>query len=1145
MSRDEKIRREFCKFITKALVNSLSGESEQYCKFNKPSNVYPIGNIGVYKVSENGNEDSESDDFIAKYSPFSFGAGILVLPKEKCQLSINISFNIYYRVLPSFNIQQEVPEQHTKPVTLYKKLKVHTSTPFRVNLSEVASKGIEKFNIEQLQGLKEALDEARQLIVSDNETFPCIDDSKIKSSMDLQKPLEFETFIKQLKSYNRMIPTWKPELCIELKDDPSGCKFVSITLQNPKCDENIENISENFLFNAELSIEVLEGIIEPFTFNMLEDSYKYNRDMWGIGFNCTVERYNDNSVKTVHAPIYRQLRYGVRKKLPEGEPIVVPEFSKLAIDPVPLLKDIGRQMKEYLNWCRKNPNELIDEYSSNRNLDLQSFNKTLDSFNDEINRYLKGVSLLEEAKNTSSKYNPVYTAFLLMNKVFSLAAGEKYKSWKIFQIIFIVSELSGVVAQHWQDDSRFSEEDVERVTVLWFPTGGGKTEAYLGLTVFNLFFDRLRGKDAGMTALLRFPLRILTLQQFQRIFNVIMFANKVKQDENISGSWFSLGYWAGSDQTPNSIQKALNPKNEEDRKWHEEIEKLKAGNPKSQESFRRVVKCPYCGSAIMVKFDSKRNTVVHYCDNKSCDWTIKHEIMPIYIADDDLYKYLPSVIISTVDKVAVFGMQKNFLNLFGFVKYHNNKTGTFSWQQESNDFIEIPEKNCILYKPTLQIQDELHLLKEDLGAYDSHYESMLQVILRERSGKYSWKIIASTATIREYDRHIAHLYGKNEAKNPAIRFPCEGPRYDQSFYSVAESSDSVGRYYLGIIGHNKTHINTIVDVIYSYHKIIKGLAKLNTREFEKVTGITQLNEEDCKKIIDDYEISLNYVLTKRNADQIAESIDSQIQEYLVEDGYTGINNVMLTGGTSGDKLTSVLDSIEHPSINNEERITSVTATSMISHGVDIDRLNFMTFFGLPRQTAEYIQASSRVGRKWPGVTVDVFAPQKERDRSYYQFFQKYHEYLDRLVEAPAINRWAKYSIFKTISGILCGHIVNCEARRLGTSFWFMNTISGKFKDLPADKKAEYKERMREMVKRYYAVQNDSGDTFENRITHISDQFSNELLKTSRYSTLTEVVKNITGYSPMKSLRDTEEEAKFYPSDKLKRSLEKANYFGGK
>lgn len=102
----------------------------------------------------------------------------------------------------------------------------------------------------------------------------------------------------------------------------------------------------------------------------------------------------------------------------------------------------------------------------------------------------------------------------------------------------------------------------------------------------------------------------------------------------------------------------------------------------------------------------------------------------------------------------------------------------------------------------------------------------------------------------------------------------------------------------------------------------------------------------------------------------------------------------------------VMEEVEHKYVNllPEQRLRSITATSMISHGVDVDRFNFMLFFGMPRQTAEYIQASSRVGRRLPGISIVCFSPGNERDRSHYHYFQKYHEYLERLVEPPAINR---------------------------------------------------------------------------------------------------------------------------------------------
>jgi hypothetical protein len=295
-----------------------------------------------------------------------------------------------------------------------------------------------------------------------------------------------------------------------------------------------------------------------------------------------------------------------------------------------------------------------------------------------------------------------------------------------------------------EDPSAATPDEWEFADVIWFPTGGGKTEAYLGLTVFALFFDRLRGRTNGVTALYRFPLRLLSLQQFQRIVKVVVAAESLRREEHIGGDPFTVGHWIGSQGSPNRVSAEDAARLEEDsgRLLDDRTSAL-------TRKYRKISECPNlgCGNRkVFLKFDRARWSLLHVCP--SCG------ALPVHIVDQELYRFLPSVIVGTVDKLAVLGQQRRFINLLGWTKGFCPDHG---YAPENS--CEIP--GCNRHKlserpikdpvPALHIQDELHLLKEDLGAFDAHYETALLAMQREVPGsRVPWKNIAATATIEEF-----------------------------------------------------------------------------------------------------------------------------------------------------------------------------------------------------------------------------------------------------------------------------------------------------------------------------------------------------------------------------------------------------------
>src|SRR5262249_4214569 len=247
-------------------------------------------------------------------------------------------------------------------------------------------------------------------------------------------------------------------------------------------------------------------------------------------------------------------------------------------------------------------------------------------FRQEIDRFKQGLQLLKD-----SAFPDVKQSFLLMNKSMN-RANQTHQRWRLFQIVFIVSQIPELASR--EHPSLASEQD-GLVELLWFAAGGGKTEAFMGLILWQAFFDRLRGKRFGTSAFVRFPLRLLTFQQLQRFGRVFAHAELLRTSERLGGARFSVGYFVGGTVTPNSVS-------DED---HRRFEKEGVGR------WQRIFACPFCGSKVAASYAATLRLIEHRCTSISCPGGATR--LPIYIVDDDLYRFLPTVIVSTVDKLAL------------------------------------------------------------------------------------------------------------------------------------------------------------------------------------------------------------------------------------------------------------------------------------------------------------------------------------------------------------------------------------------------------------------------------------------------------------------------------------------------------------
>ena len=500
------------------------------------------------------------------------------------------------------------------------------------------------------------------------------------------------------------------------------------------------------------------------------------------------------------------------------------------------------------------------------------------------------------------------------------------------------------------------------------------------------------------------------VQQVQRLANTLAQAELLRrQDILISFSEeFSLGYFVGDNNTPNNIKR-------------EQVLNYRNMSRYEMDEQRIIDICPFCGKyTVHLKFDEESYRLMHYCDNNDCT---SGGVLPIYMVDTEIYRYLPSAIISTVDKMAILGNNPSFRNILsgaplrclrhGFTSTRKclvSQAGSEFCDEEVQDFEEMRMYDPA---PSLFIQDELHLIRESLGTYASHYESFIDYYVRNISPSHrKIKVIGATATISSYEEQITQLYSRDP-----IRFPCASPYPKKNFYSFVDEGDNQ-RLIMGYAPYGKAIINSVVYSL-KYMREVVNKYLVRPEKVLQIPGIDISTKEDALKILEDYWIFLEYNNVKRDSNNVEGALETPINVELRKEGITPFNTRKMTGDESFQDVREVLAQVENTE-NVYQGLNLIAATSMISHGVDADRFNVMFFYGMPGNTAECIQAYSRTGRRHSSIVVNIMRPSRETDQSYLKNFVKFHEFKDIMVEAVPINRWATKAIDGTLPGIFTG-----------------------------------------------------------------------------------------------------------------------------
>ena len=870
-------------------------------------------------------------------------------------------------------------------------------------------------------------------VLRENETvYPFRTSQQLPNTAVQGSDADYRAAIGAQEADARTRPLTPPEVCVEVdwRRMPDGNLKVRATLMNltveprrerRKAGEHGTRYRDLHLFNASLLVYETTGVFARTTFRQAPEDFRYAnlRWMWVLGQNCCARRldsgeHEERPLATDTWPLYRQ-----RRMVPNPDPKLQLSFKALAGPGyMDALRTVAGAMDDFAAEWRR----VLDTWPhpGTKPACQQAYE---DFSGHDVHGFARGIRCLQDDDRLAA-------AFRAANEVFHRSGAARrtpITTWRLFQLVYQVIQLAALRARESDDPELLAELD--RVDVLWFPTGGGKTEAYLGLIIILLFYDRLRGKLRGTSAILRFPLRMLSVQQLQRILDVAWFAERHRRELDLPGDEFELGYYVGRSNSPNSL---VNRRRRDEGDHIDYWYALIRDEPETAAERRIITRCPNpdChGGDVQLEADRDEVRLRHRC--QTCG-----EALPVVISDDECYRRLPAILVCTVDKLAHIARAPQFIGVFAGPTYRCPKHGYFThheaWWKDGQRTPEADDR-CIAGElckvpaskyevvgdthdpaPALQIQDELHLLEEELGTFNAHYETLMEYIQGLFGSRKPTKLLAATATIEAYDEQVLQLYAR-----AARVFPSPGWELDRSFYVVTE--DHAQRFYVGALPNRPdprefgATVQRLLheEVIRMQRDPAYGLAML------QAAGLDPARDEDwLKDELLNYELTLGYVNMKRDGD----GISSRLARAQIGDPPEMLQvQVLASEVATLAKIAEVLNRIawQYPNEpDRTKRLRAIVATSIVSHGVDIDVLNLMVMNGMTPAVADYVQASSRAGRTHVGLVVVGFDNRRARERSFYELFLKYHEFLGRLIAPVPVNRFAKFAAERTVPGVM-------------------------------------------------------------------------------------------------------------------------------
>ncbi len=699
----------------------------------------------------------------------------------------------------------------------------------------------------------------------------------------------------------------------------------------------------------------------------LELQYK-DRHIYAVGHggavNWTLEEGSLPCIRTEFMPVVEVPQ--VTTELPDTDWPVL-GMQLLAFEPLDqVIKELGRFVSAYAGWVARQPFTQLEEDEYGAALRIKTRMEAA------VVRMQRGVALLAEDDLVFQSFQLANQAMLKQMQQNDQVVGKKsvlenYR-WRPFQLAFLLVVLES--ALHQDDDYR----DV--LDLIWFPTGGGKTEAYLGLTAILILWRRLLNPETGggTVALMRYTLRLLTAQQFVRATRIIFALELLRKGmpDRLGHEPITVGIWVGKASSPNSFHQA-----------REKVREIHNGtNPPNGLVLSA---CPWCGTNLKAaNYRSSSISFNFHCTNLDCAFGVDDlNPLPCNVVDEALYEKPPSLLIGTIDKFA-----------------------RLAWESSTGAFFG---EGTRYQPPSLVIQDELHLITGPLGSVAGLYEAALDTLLQLRGARP--KYIASTATIRMAAEQVKNLYGRDLAV-----FPPPGLSCDDSFFARTDYSKP-GRLYIGYFApmlgkqqclaplaasllvapqeafENQPDQQALLEAWWTqviYHVSLKSVGESHTTYVTEVRSWTQrLSAEQAQ---------LRHAALAENG-----SIERSPTTNLVEGRALNARIAQLTSIASARQNAETFANLEKP-LGTEDCLDVVLATNMVSVGLDVSRLALMVVNSQPFTTADYIQASSRVGRaEVPGLVFVNYHRYQARSLSHYENFRPFHDSFYRFVEPTSVT----------------------------------------------------------------------------------------------------------------------------------------------
>ena len=745
----------------------------------------------------------------------------------------------------------------------------------------------------------------------------------------------------------------------------------------------------------------------------------------------------------------------------------VPQQSSPTADDDPLLADLCLDMREladtpraalgaklralpdaYARWIR-NQRERLRDPANRLGEHVEDAEHSLAACDVALGRIRDGLVLLASDDKAAEAFRFANRAMWLQRIHTSLTEacrrGETVtledvdqphnRQWRVFQLAFILLGLDSTTSLHHPHRSDPSRAIAD---LLWFPTGGGKTEAYLGLAAYVMGLRRLQGVVAGrsgehgVAVLMRYTLRLLTLQQFQRATALICACEQIRRDAIDAGEtrWghepFRIGLWVGARSTPNSTEHASEALKQVKVKYRRSSVVVGMGSPV------QLANCPWCATPIdpgkHIRVDPFRGGVgrtLVFCGDErgTCLFSQRRsprEGIPALVVDEEIYRRLPTLIVSTVDKFAQMPWNSRIQTLFGQVNGYCDRHGFTAPELDDTDHprrggepsTRIQPRGP-LRPPDLIIQDELHLISGPLGTLTGLYETAVDALCGWDVGgtRVRPKVIASTATIRRAPQQIRALFARQVQV-----FPPHGLDVEDNFFARERSLELLpGRRYLGICAPGRRLKAVMIRVYIAQLAAAQQLFELYGHHADAwmtlVGYFNSLRElAGMRRLVDD---DVRTRLKKMQQRGLAARRGLTVQE--------------LTSRLGSTEIPELLDRLEigfRPSDGNppvafhRRPVDVLLATNMLSVGVDVKRLGLMTVAGQPKTTAEYIQATSRVGRASPGLVCTIYNWARPRDLSHYERFEHYHATYYQHVEALSLTPFAARALDRGLAALL-------------------------------------------------------------------------------------------------------------------------------